>query len=144
MKILKACLISAAFTLFVIACSQTPTANTNAPANTTAASANAPVQAEATPAAGDDLASAKKIYSETCVKCHKQDGTGGVTVFEDGTRIKIPDLTTERQKKAPDSEYIEIIENGATEDGMPAFKGKISDEEIKNLVKYIRRDFQGK
>jgi len=144
MKILKASLIFAAFTLFVIACSQTPTVNTNAPANTTAAIANSPVQAEATPAAGDDLASAKKIYSEKCVKCHKEDGSGGQTVFEDGTRIKAPNLRSERQKTKPDSDYIEIIEKGAKEDGMPAFKGKISDDEIKNLVKYIRRDFQGK
>ena len=144
MKILKASLIFAAFALFVIACSQAPTVNTNVPANTDAASVNAPVQAETTPAAGDDLASAKKIYSENCVKCHKENGTGGVTVLEDGTRIKTPDLTTERQKKEPDSEYIEIIEKGEKEDGMPAFKGKISDDEIRNLVKYIRRDFQGK
>jgi hypothetical protein len=27
---------------------------------------------------------------------------------------------------------------------MPAFKGKISDDDIKNLVKLIRKDFQGK
>ncbi len=43
-----------------------------------------------------------------------------------------------------DADWIETIENGAKEDGMPAFKGKISDEDITNLVKLIHHDFQGK
>ncbi|MDQ6786710.1 MAG: cytochrome c [Acidobacteriota bacterium] len=145
MKILKTSLVFAAFAIFVIACNQNASVNTNPPANANAvSSANAPVQAEVTPAASDDLASARKIYSEKCVKCHKEDGTGGAVVFDDGTKIKAPNLTTDRQKTKPDSDYIGTIEKGAKEDGMPAFKGKISDDEIKNLVKYIRRNFQSK
>lgn len=125
---------------FVFGCSVTTTTNTtvstNKPAANTPAAANSPA---ATPA--DELASAKKIYSEKCVKCHKEDGTGGVTDIE-GTKIKAPDLTLDKFKKEPDSEFIEAIEKGYPDDGMPAFKGKISDEDIKNLVKLIRRDIQ--
>lgn len=144
MKILKTALIFAAFALFLFACSSATTVNTNTKSNANTVSGNSTSTAEATPATQDDLASAKKTYSEKCVKCHKEDGKGGETVFEDGTKIKAPNLTSDRQKSKPDSDYVEVIEKGAKEDGMPAFKGKISDDEIKNLVKYIRRDIQAK
>jgi mono/diheme cytochrome c family protein len=141
-NLLKISLISAAFLLFVIACSQTNMTNTN-PANITAVVANTNTSIAQPTAATDELAAARKIYSEQCVNCHKEDGKGGVSTI-DGKRIKAPDMTTDRQKKEPDAEYIEVIENGEKEDGMPAFKGKISDDDIKQLVKLIRKDFQGK
>jgi mono/diheme cytochrome c family protein len=139
MKILKLCLVLSAVALFVFACSE------NKPATTTS---NIPVDSvNTTPAtvqptaAVDELAAAKKIYSEKCVRCHKEDGTGGKTEI-DGLKINAPNLTSDKKKKDPDSEFIEAIEKGFPDDGMPAFKGKISDQEIKNLVKLIRRDFQ--
>lgn len=142
MKFLKIALVLSANLLFIIACNQTQTINTNITGNT-AVVTNSNISI-ATPApAEDELASARKIYSEQCVKCHKEDGTGGVSIIN-GKRIKAQNFTSDRQKKEPDSEYIEVIENGEEEDGMPAFKGKISDDDIKNLVKLIRKDFQGK
>ena len=140
MKILKFGLILTAFTLFIIACNQTDGVNTNAPANANTI-AVAPASPEVTPETTDDLASARKIYSEKCVKCHKEDGTGGVTQLED-RKVKAPNFTSDRMKKEEDKEFIEVIENGEKEDGMPAFKGKLSDDEIKDLVKFIRREFQ--
>ncbi len=142
MKIFKIGFISTAFTLFIIACNQTDSVNTNAPGNANTV-AVAPASPEKTPAAIDDLASAGKIYSEICIKCHKEDGTGGVTQLED-RKIKAPNFASDRMKKDEDSDWIETIENGEKEDGMPAFKDKLTDEEIKNLVKFIRREFQEK
>jgi mono/diheme cytochrome c family protein len=139
---LKIGLILTVVLLFIIACSQTNPTNTNLAGNT-AVVVNANASIAQPTATADELAAARKIYSEQCVNCHKEDGTGGVSTI-DGKRIKAPDLTTDRQKKEPDAEYIEVIEHGETKDGMPAFKGKISDEDIKQLVKLIRKDFQGK
>lgn len=140
MKILKTGLILTAFALFIFACTENKTANTN----TTSNSNTVIIANNGQPAAGmDELASAKNIFIKTCVKCHKEDGTGGVTVFED-TTIKAPNFTSDKMKNKDDAEFIKTIENGEKEDGMPAFKGKLSDEEIKNLVKFIRREFQGK
>lgn len=140
MKILKIGLILTAFALFIFACTENKTANTN----TTSNSNTVIIANNGQPAAGmDELASAKNIFIKTCVKCHKEDGTGGVTVFED-TTIKAPNFTSDKMKNEDDAEFIKTIENGEKEDGMPAFKGKLSDEEIKNLVKFIRREFQGK
>lgn len=140
MKFLKMTLAFSFVAVFVFGCSVTTTTNTtvstNKPPANTPAAANSPA---ATPV--DELASAKKIYSEKCIRCHKEDGTGGVTDIE-GVKIKAPDLTQDKFKKEPDSEFIEAIEKGYPDDGMPAFKGKISDEDIKNLVKLIRRDIQ--
>ncbi|HVE55238.1 MAG TPA: cytochrome c [Pyrinomonadaceae bacterium] len=142
MKVLKFCLVLSVIALFVFACSENKPANSNTTATTNKPAANANTTATTQPtAAVDELASAKKIYSEKCVKCHKEDGTGGVTEI-DGTKIKAPNFTSDRLKKEVDSEFIETIEKGATDDGMPAFKGKISDQDIKDLVKLIRRDFQ--
>lgn len=152
MKTLKIGLILSLFALFIFACSQN-TANTN----TNITTANGTVIVSSSPTASynsetntanaqsgtDELASAAKIYSEKCVKCHKEEGTGGVSII-DGKKIKAPDFTAARHKNDKDSEWIDTIENGAKEDGMPAFKGKISDDDIKNLVKYIRKNFQGK
>jgi mono/diheme cytochrome c family protein len=142
MKFLKIGLILSAILLFIIACNQTQTTNTSL-ANNNVATANVNTTDTTASAPPDELASARKIYSTQCVKCHKEDGTGGVSII-DGKKIKAPNLTTDKQKTNPDSDYIETIENGAKEEGMPAYKGKISDDDIKHLVRLIRKDFQGK
>ena len=140
MKIVKLCLVISAIALFIFACSENkPTNTTTANVNKPAANTNTPTNTQPT-AAIDELASAKKIYTEKCERCHKADGTGGVVDIE-GTKIKAANLTKENLKKDPDSDLIETIEKGDKEEGMPAFKGKLSDEEIKSLVKLIRRDF---
>ncbi len=144
MKILKFCLVLSAIAMFVFACSENKPTNsaTNANANKPTANANTTATTQPT-AAIDELAAAKKIYSDKCVRCHKEDGTGGKTEI-DGVKINAENLTTDKMKNEPDSEFIEAIEKGFPDDGMPAYKGKISDQEIKDLVKLIRRDFQKK
>ncbi len=144
MNFLKISFIFSAVLLFIIACNQTNNVDTNLTTEKNTASNAPPLQPEVTPATIDDLASARKIYSEKCVNCHKENGSGGVKILDESTKIKAPDFTSDRMKKDADDDWIETIENGAKEDGMPAFKGKISDDDIKNLVKYIRREFQGK
>ena len=139
MKFIKISLIFTTLTIFVFACAEN---NKPESANNTAIVTNSNVIA-ATEATPDELASAKKIYTETCSRCHKDDGTGGVGEI-DGVKIKAPNFASERMKKDSDADWIAVIENGEKSDGMPAYKGKISDAEIKNLVKYIRREFQGK
>ncbi len=147
MKILKFGLILLTAALFVLACNQTNTTNTNISNTTNTNSANNTVIAvNSTPpptAPVDELAAARKTYSEVCIKCHKEDGLGGTTEI-DGKKIKAPNFTSERMMKDDDAEWIEAIENGIEDDGMPAFKGRLTEQEIKNLVRMIRRDFQKK
>lgn len=145
MKSFKIILILSVLALFILACSQTQNTNTNS--NMTAAVNNTAVNNTAAninaipTATPDELASARKIYSEICVRCHRENGEGG-TVETDIGKLKVPNLKTEGKMKDPDSEFIEQIEHGG--DGMPSFKDKLSEQEIKDLVKLIRKDIQGK
>lgn len=132
-------LLLIAVSLFIFACSQNSATNLNV-ADNAASAGNSNIDA-ASPAANDELSAARMIYSEKCAKCHKEDGSGGISEI-DGEKIKAPNFHSERMKKEDDKEFLEVIKKGAKEDGMPPFEGKLSDEEIKNLVKLIRRDFQ--
>lgn len=138
LKISAIFVLAAALAAISCAGGSSPANNSN---QTTAAVAtpNEPIPA-AMPA--DELASAHEIFSKRCINCHTETGEGGVKEF-DGKKIKVPNFKDPRVAEEPDEEYIEKIENG-DRDGMPAFKGKISDEEIRNLVRLIRRDFQSK
>ncbi len=131
---LKVAVILSALTVFAIAC-----AGTKEPAEMPGTS---PIVAD-NAAPIDELDSARKIYANECIKCHKETGTGGL-VDDEGKRIKVPDLTSEKKAKLSDEDYIDAIENGYPEDGMPAFKDKLTKEQIDSLIAMIRKDFQKK
>ena len=144
MKLLKTGLVFSCFALFIFACNQA--ANTNNTAKNTIIvannNANANINSTAsTPA--DELATGKSVYMETCVKCHKEDGTGGISEAN-GKKINAVNFTSEGMKKESDEDLIEEIENGIVDEGMPAFKGRLTDAQIKSVVKFIRKEFQGK
>jgi mono/diheme cytochrome c family protein len=111
---------------------------TNSPAPSTAAPATSPAASTATP---DALAAARANYQKTCVACHGETGEGG-TVTVEGKKLKVPSYKAPHALKDSDDEFIEQIKEGG--DGMPAFKDKLSEAEITDLVKFIRRDFQAK
>ncbi len=75
----------------------------------------------------------KKIFKNECQKCHGRDGKG----TKRGKKLGARDFTdAEWQASVTDKELIETITNGRKK--MPKQGGKLSPEEIKALVKYIR------
>lgn len=138
MNSIKLSLVFSAAILFA-ACSGANVSQNTTNAPTNQAANNQTAAPVSTPA--DELAATRELYLKRCINCHKETGEGGVKEIE-GEKIKVPNFKDPRVASEPDSEYIEHIEKGG--DGMPAFKGKITDDEIKNLVRFIRRDFQGK
>lgn len=136
MKSVKLILVTFAIAIFLIACTQTtdpkkPAANVNR-------------KAEASPevkATVDELASGRNNYKESCARCHKDDGTGGEVVVE-GKKLNADDLTSEKMKKMSDEKYVKYITNGIPSEGMPAFKGVLSNEEIKEVIEFIRKEIQ--
>ena len=75
------------------------------------------------------------IYTKRCAKCHGANGKGKV----EGA----PDFTSSKTKSKSDKELFNIIHNGVraeTEEGedMPAWKGKLTDDEIRTAVKYVK------
>ena len=130
--------------MLIAACSnQTATSNQKPdavpPQNT--ANANAPAATPANAATPAAVASGKELYTKNCAKCHKDEGTGGDVVIE-GKKLEPDDLTSAKIKAFSDEKIIGYVTNGVEDEGMPAFKNKLSPEEIKLVVAYVRSDLQ--
>ena len=107
MRFLKFSLVLLSISLFIFACTNTENTKTT-PANSANKVTNAEPSAQPT-AAQDEMASAKKIYTEKCARCHKDDGSGGKTEI-DGVTINAENLTTDKMKNESDAEFIKAIE----------------------------------
>ncbi len=135
MNFLKISAICAFLSLFVFACTQSETTSNNSNSRN---SANSKAEKTATP---DEFAVGRKNYKEQCAVCHQDDGTGGKVTVE-GKTLKVEDLTSDKMIGEPDEEYIEYMVKGIPDEGMPSFKDILSDEEMKEVVKYIRSEIQ--
>jgi mono/diheme cytochrome c family protein len=93
--------------------------------------------ATATP---DAFAAARGTYAKDCQECHGADGKGGRVKLDDGSRLRVPSFREGHALRHPNSEFVKQITNGG--DGMPAYKDKLSKEQIDELVSYIRHEFQ--
>jgi mono/diheme cytochrome c family protein len=143
MRRLKLGLLSCA-ALLAAACataSNTPTPTGNSNRTVTVNSGNASAAPPAAPSA-DEPASARSTYGATCANCHKQSGEGGVTELDEGVRIKVPSFKTEDSRRKSDEQLARKIANGDKDEGMPAFQGRLSPEQINALVRFIRAEFQ--
>ena len=75
-----------------------------------------------------DYFSGKQVYSRHCVGCHGVDGAGeaaGAPDFRYGTRLL-----------QPDRDLFQTIAQGRG--GMPAFRGILSEEEMLDVIAYMR------
>jgi mono/diheme cytochrome c family protein len=97
-----------------------------------------PANAAPEPAPTVDLAlMAAELYALNCMICHKDSGKGGKATLE-GKTINAEDLTADKIKKMTDEKLIGYVTNGIEDEGMPAFKGKFTDDEIKRVVRHVR------
>ena len=72
------------------------------------------------------------LFKQKCSMCHGTDGKGFAA-------IKTPDFTDPKwQASLNDKGIGEVIKNGKKRTTMPAWGGKLEDEEIQALVGYIR------
>src|SRR5215208_6196734 len=124
--------------VFLYACGQSPGSNTAQTNNATPA-AGAPQQPANPPA--DLMAQSRKIYMDNCAACHKENGKGGKVTIE-GKTINPDDLTSEKIKKFTDEKIYRYILNGIEDEGMPAFKDKLSEAEIREVVRFVRAEIQ--
>ncbi len=89
-------------------------------------------------AAARIIGDAKEVYATNCMICHKESGKGGPVTI-DGKKLKPDDLTSEKIKTMTDEKLIGYVTNGVVDEGMPAFKDKLSTEEIRMAVAHVRR-----
>jgi len=112
---------------------QQPAAN----GNPEAAKMKNPV--EATP---DSIAAGKKTFASVCASCHGNEGKGGIvlSVIEDKGGTQPPDLTDDKwDHGSSDGEIFNIVKKGVAPDFfMQPFDGRIPDNEIWNMVNYIK------
>ncbi len=135
MKFILLALTCVAIALIAIACTETVTPNT---------SSSRPAGSPAAPAATasvDEFATARANYKKNCDACHGPEATGGLVKVEK-KQIKVPSLKAEHALKHTDEQLTKMITNG--EEEMPAFKEKMSAQEISEMVRFIRKEFQGK
>jgi mono/diheme cytochrome c family protein len=73
------------------------------------------------------------LYAQKCKVCHGPDG-GGDTMM--GKKLGVKDLRSAEVQKQTDAQINDIITKG--KDKMVGFGGKISADEIKGLVAFVR------
>jgi len=90
----------------------------------------------------DAFANGRALYAKDCQNCHGTTGEGGKVKLDDGTTIKVPTFRSGHALRHNDTEYVKQITKGG--DGMPAFDGKLTPDQMNELVRFIRHEFQGK
>ena len=83
----------------------------------------------------EQLARAKALFGEKCIRCHGADGRGQTVL---GQMLEVPDFTNGKwwKEHGNNDDLIMSITNG---DGdMPAFGKKLTKPEISLLAAYVR------
>ena len=83
-----------------------------------------------TPAFADDAAD---LYKAKCQMCHGADGKGDTAV---GKKLGVRDFHSPEVAKMSDVQLFDITKKG--KDKMPPYNGKLTDDQIKSLIKYVR------
>ena len=84
----------------------------------------------ARPAMADD---AEALYKSKCQMCHGADGKGSPA----GQKMGVRDFHSPEVAKESDAELFKITKEGKGK--MPKQEGKLTDEQIKQLIAYIRK-----
>lgn len=85
--------------------------------------------AGALPAAAEDAAA---LYKSKCQMCHGADGKGSPA----GQKMGVRDFHSPEVAKESDADLIKITKEGKNK--MPKFDGKLTDDQIKDLIKFVR------
>lgn len=86
--------------------------------------------AETSPApAGGDLANGAAVFAANCAGCHGPDAAGGAVG---------PTLISAELKAQPDDFFQQAILNGRSGTAMPAWQGRLSEQEIEDVIAFLR------
>lgn len=72
-------------------------------------------------------------YKAKCAMCHGADGLGATPA---GKAMKAAPFNSAEAMKASDADLIAVTKNGKGK--MPAYTGKLTDGQIKDVVGYVR------
>ena len=72
------------------------------------------------------------LYKAKCQGCHGPDGKASAI----GKKLGAKDFSDPDVVKLSEADMVKVTTDGKNK--MPAYKGKLTDDQIKDLVKYIR------
>jgi len=75
---------------------------------------------------------AADLYKTKCLTCHGADGKGDTAV---GKKMGARDFHSPEVAKESDTELFDITKKGKNK--MPSYDKKLTDDQIKDLIKYI-------
>jgi mono/diheme cytochrome c family protein len=91
-----------------------------------------------TPDTPDTVKEGMEHFGHHCQICHGLDGQNTGVPFATKMSPPVADLKSKDVQDYTDGQLKWIIENGIEPSGMPGWKGILSDEEMWNVVRYIR------
>lgn len=81
-----------------------------------------------------NLSRGKQVYEKYCLACHGSQGRGdGATSLDP----PVADLTSSEVLLKPDSRLLRSIHDGRTNTAMDAWKSRLSDEVMRDVLAYI-------
>jgi len=89
-------------------------------------------------ASQDNIRAGKVNFSHYCMVCHGLDGQNTGVPFADRMSPPVPSLNSVGVQRYTDGHLKWIIDNGIFPSGMPASKGILNDDELWQIVDYIR------
>lgn len=82
--------------------------------------------------------SAADNYKSKCQMCHGATGSGDTPM---GKKLKAKDFHSPDVQKKTDDELVKFISDGVKNNGkvsMPGYKGNLTEDQIRDLVKHVR------
>jgi mono/diheme cytochrome c family protein len=89
-------------------------------------------------ATSENIERGQKTFGAYCMVCHGLDGQNTGVPFAEKMSPPVPALSSQAVQSYSDGQLHWIIQNGVSPSGMPASKDVFRDEEIWQLVLYIR------
>ena len=90
------------------------------------------------PATEDNIHAGQINFSHYCMACHGLDGQNTGVPFADRMSPPVPPLNSPSVQGYSDGQLKWVIDNGIFPSGMPTSKGILNEEEIWQIVHYIR------
>jgi mono/diheme cytochrome c family protein len=90
------------------------------------------------PASAENIHAGQQAFGYYCVACHGRDGQRTGVPFADKLSPPIPSLAASDVQSYTDGQLKWLIDNGIFPSGMPASRGTLSNDEVWQIVLYIR------
>ena len=90
------------------------------------------------PATRENIDAGRENFSHYCMICHRLDGQNTDVPFADRMSPSVPLLNSPAVQNYADGQLKWVIDHGIFPSGMPASSGILNDDEIWQIVHYLR------